>query len=81
MRLNHRQKKLVEEVVGSLREKYPDTQLVEITESPENPDTLWICVTAPDDEEREIRLRSLAAEKCMDVLCDYGYHMLVMPIY
>ena len=81
MRLNHKQEDLIEEIVGSIREKYPETQLVEITESPENPNTLWICVTAPGDEERELSLRSLAAEKCMDVLCDYGYHMLVMPIH
>ncbi|HHC24387.1 MAG TPA: hypothetical protein ENK58_03085 [Desulfobacterales bacterium] len=81
MRLNHKLEELVEGVVSSIRKKYPETQLVEITESPENPDTLWVCVTAPDDEEREIELRSFAAEKCTDVLCDYGYHILVMPIY
>ncbi|MCP3966244.1 MAG: hypothetical protein GY718_07810 [Lentisphaerae bacterium] len=80
-KLNHKQEELIEEVVDELKEKYPEIKLVDVTESPENPDTLWICITAPDDEDREIELRSFAADKCTDILCDYGYHMLVMPIY
>ncbi len=81
MRLNIKQEELVEELVNTLKEKYPETDFVEIKESPENPNTLWICITAPDDEDKEIELRSFAADKCTDILCDYGYHMLVMPIY
>jgi len=81
MRLNNRQEELIQELVSTLREKYPETDLVEVRESPKNPNSLWICITAPEDEEKEIELRSFAAEKCTDILCDYGYHLLVMPIY
>jgi len=81
MRLNNRQEELIQELVSTLREKYPETDLVEVRESPENPNSLWVCITAPEDEEKEIELRSFAAEKCTDILCDYGYHLLVMPIY
>ena len=48
-------------------------------EGPEDPETLWIEVTAPDDEDREMELREFAAEKVTDIQLDYGYHMLVMP--
>lgn len=47
--------------------------------SAENPSTLWIKVTAPEDEDREIEMREFASDKVLDILLDYGYHMLVMP--
>lgn len=77
MKMNLRQ----EELVAAIKEKYPEVNLVEVKESPETPDRLWVCITAPKDEDREIELRSFSAEKATDILCDYGYHMLVMPIY
>jgi hypothetical protein len=81
MKMNLRQEELVEELVAAIKGKYPEVNLVEVKESPETPDTLWICITAPKDEDREIELRSFSADKATDILCDYGYHMLVMPIY
>jgi len=36
-------------------------------------------MTAPEDEDREIKLRRFGSEKATDILLDYGYHMLVMP--
>jgi len=77
---NFKQEELIEIMIQSLKEKYPEINLIEITESPENPNTLWIKITSPKDEDRKLELRELAAEKCTDILCDYGYHMLVMPI-
>ncbi len=36
-------------------------------------------MTAPEDEDREIEMREFASDKVLDILLDYGYHMLVMP--
>ncbi|MDM8525702.1 hypothetical protein QUF80_20210 [Desulfococcaceae bacterium HSG8] len=77
--INFKQEELIEELVRTVREKFPETDLIEIRESSENPNTLWIRMTAPEDEEREADLREFSADKCTDILCDYGYHMLVLP--
>jgi len=66
--------------VNDLQKHFPDVRFVDISESPENPNDLWINVTEPDNEDREIELRKYFSEKCIDILMDYGYHMLVMPI-
>ena len=50
-----------------------------VTESPENSNDLWINVTAPEDEDREIELMEFASDKEADILVDYGYRIAVMP--
>ncbi|MDM8522866.1 hypothetical protein QUF80_05780 [Desulfococcaceae bacterium HSG8] len=77
--INFRQEELIDELINQIREKYPETELVGITQSPEDPESLWIRVTAPEDEDRKIELREFGNEKAADILLDYGYHMLVMP--
>lgn len=57
----------------------PEIRFVEVTESPEDPESRWVIVTAPEDEDLEIEMVRYASEKAMDILCDYGYHFLIMP--
>jgi len=80
MRINSKQRELIEGLVEDLNIHFPDVKFCDITESPENPNDLWINVTEPEDEEREIELIEFFGEKTIDILTDYGYHMLVMPI-
>ncbi len=54
--------------------------LFDITEGPENPDNVWINVTEPEDEDRDIELTEFFSEKCTDILMDYGYDISVMPV-
>ncbi|NJL59266.1 MAG: hypothetical protein HC887_06095 [Desulfobacteraceae bacterium] len=56
-------------------------KLLNITESPEDPESLWIRVTSPEDEDRRSELISYSCNKTMDILEYYGYHMLVMPLH
>lgn len=70
---------MIDSLMSDIRERYPEVELIKVVESAENPSTLWIRVTAPEDEEREIEMREFASEKVADILLDYGYHMLVMP--
>ncbi len=78
--INFKQEELIQGMMATLKAKYPEVDLVETREGPEDPNTLWVCVTTFENEDREIEFRELAAEKCVDVLLDYGYHLLVMPI-
>jgi len=77
--INFKQEELIEEVVNYVREKFPEVRFIGVSESPEDPGDLWIRVTSPEDEDRRSELISYACDKTMDILMDYGYHMLVMP--
>jgi hypothetical protein len=80
MRINFKQQELIEELLKDLEAHFPDVRFVDITEGPENPDNLWINVTEPEDEDREIELTEFFSEKCTDILMDYGYDISVMPV-
>ena len=80
MRINFKQQELIEELLEELEAHFPDVRFVDIMEGPENPDNLWINVTEPEDEDREIELTGFFSEKCIDILMDYGYDISVMPI-
>ncbi len=78
--INFKQEQLIEEVLNYVRERFPEVKLINITESPEDPESLWIRVTSPEDEDRRSDMISYSCKKTMDILEDYGYHMLVMPL-
>ncbi|OQX18348.1 MAG: hypothetical protein BWK80_38300 [Desulfobacteraceae bacterium IS3] len=80
MRINFKQQELIDGLVEALKEKFPEVRFVDVTESPENPNDLWINVTKVKDDDRFIELTDFCGEKSTDILMDYGYHMLVMPI-
>jgi hypothetical protein len=79
--LNFKQEELIRQLVKDIRATFPEVNFINVTPSPENPDELWIRVTAPADEEKEFELREFSANRTMDILLDYGYHMLVMPTH
>ncbi|MDM8522312.1 hypothetical protein QUF80_02980 [Desulfococcaceae bacterium HSG8] len=77
--INFKQEELIEELVNYVRERFPEAKFISVSESPEDPESLWVRVTSPEDEDRESALIEYSADKSMDILLDYGYHMLVMP--
>jgi hypothetical protein len=79
MRMNFKQKELILEFYNAIREKFPETEFISVTEGPENPDDLWINITAPANEDREDELIEFAGDKGTDILLDYGYYILAMP--
>jgi len=77
--MNFKQEELTREFFQMVREKFPEVGLIDITSSPEDPNDLWINVTAPADEEREFDLMDMASLRSADILLEYGYSILVMP--
>ncbi len=77
--INFKQEELIERLMDEIQAQYPEVELMDVMESPENPSTLWIRVSAPEDEDREIEMGEFAADIVSDIHLDYGYHMLVMP--
>lgn len=66
--------------MDQIRERFPEVSLIKTVESCEDPESLWVKVTSPEDEDRELELRAFASDKVTDILLDYGYHILVMPM-
>jgi len=76
--INFKQKELIQNFFKEMQEKFPETEFVSVTESPENPADLWINITALEDENREEELIAFASDKTSDILLDYGYYITIM---
>ncbi len=74
-----KQKGLVDKLFEAIKEKFSEIESISITESPEDPNDLWVNVTTPENKEREIELVEFASEKATDILLDYRYHISIMP--
>ncbi len=79
--INFKQQELIDDLLDAVKEKFPEIELVQITESPEDPADLWVNVTSPADDDRLLELVHFASDKSSDILLDYGYQILVMPTY
>ncbi|MBC8233239.1 hypothetical protein H8E77_27135 [bacterium] len=77
--INTKQQELIHELLEMVRQRFPEVKLLSVTESPENFNDLWINVSAPEDEDREIELMEFTSDKEADILVDYGYRIAVMP--
>ena len=77
--INFKQKELIDYLLKRVQKKFPEIELIEITHSPEDPNDLWVNVTKPEDEDREIELMEFASDIETDILLDYGYSIMIMP--
>lgn len=78
--MNFKQKELLEKLLQDIQAQFPEVEYLYTTPSPESRDEIWIHVTAPEDEDRELELIHFSGDKAMDILLDYGYPMLVLPV-
>jgi hypothetical protein len=60
-----------------VKEKFPEIELVSITPTAYNSDSIWVNIIYPNDEDREIELGEMASEITTDILLDYGYNILI----
>ncbi len=79
--INFKQHELIQDFFQTIKKNFSEIELIDVTESPEDPNDLWVNVTAPTDEEREIAMIELAGNKTADMLLDYGYYILIMPCH
>ena len=76
--INFKQEELARKLFSSLKHQFPEVSLINVTESPADPRAVWVNVTSPEDEDREIDLIEFAGEKTTDILLDYGYYISIM---
>jgi len=75
--MNLKQNELSQMLFEKLKRQFPELELVNITESTENPSHIWVNILMPEDEDREIEVREMASEISTDILLEYGYHILI----
>ena len=75
---NDKEIELSHGLFNQLKEQFPEIALAGITPSAENPQDVWVNLVMPEDEDREIALREIAAEISTEILLDYGYHITIV---
>ncbi|MDZ7289856.1 MAG: hypothetical protein ONB44_04905 [candidate division KSB1 bacterium] len=80
MRLNHKQEELIAQLAKEIEEKFPDIKFVEVLPSPEGENTLLLHFTQPDNDDRFMEIAEYSSERTTDILLDYGYHFVVLPV-
>jgi hypothetical protein len=78
LRMNHKQRELIEELFQTVHAKYPQTRITGYELNPDDKEHIWVIVEVMMDEDTEIELRTFAAELCTDILLDYGYAFSIM---
>ena len=75
--INFKQRELSNMLFDQLKARFPEIELVKIMESYENPEDIWVSIIMPEDEDRELELRDVAAEISTDILLAYGYSIMI----
>jgi len=77
--LNHKQQELAHHLFAAVQRRFPEIAFSSARLSPVDKESLWLYVSAPQDEDREIALREYAAELESDILQEYGYCITLKP--
>lgn len=77
--INFKQEELAKELFSIVKNEFPEVELINFSESPEDPNDLWVNITTPKDEDREIALIEFAGDRTVDILTGYGYYISIMP--
>lgn len=75
--MNLKEIELSNQIFATLKQQFPEIDLVEIVESPIQRDSVRVRIVMPEDEDREISMREKASEISTDILLEYGYHILI----
>jgi hypothetical protein len=76
--INFKQRELSNRLFEQLHARFPEIELAKITESYETPEDIWLHIIMPEDEERAMEMREIAAEISTDMLITYGYHITIV---
>jgi len=82
MALNHVQERLISELMDYAKIKYPQVELRTITESPDDPNRVWVVVKGIDwdDDDRVMDFTEYISDRETDILLEYGYSISLMPV-
>ena len=75
--INFKQIELGKVLFEKLANQFPEIRLVNISESVENPNHIWVNIIMLENDDREIEIRQTASEISTDILLEYGYHITI----
>jgi mitochondrial fission protein ELM1 len=75
--INFKQQELSEMLCDKLKKKFSDLEFVDIMESPENPNHIWVNIIMPEDDEKQLAIYKQAGKISTDILMKYGYMILI----
>jgi hypothetical protein len=78
MRLNHKQKELIDKLYQDVKEKFPEIEFKDLSVSPDDPEHIWINIVASLDDKRDIELSEFASELEADIDSEFGYRISIM---
>jgi len=64
---------LSHQLFDQLKAQFPEIELVSIGENRFQRDSIWVNITLPFNDNRNVALSELAGEISTDILMDYGY--------
>jgi len=76
--INFKQQELADKFYQTLKDKYPEIQFDRLTESPEDPSDLWLYVSVPYDDDKQIEMDKFAGMLTSDILVEHGWFILLM---
>jgi len=71
--INFKEMGLSNKLFDQLKAQFPEIELVSIRENMFQRDSIWVNITMPSDDDRNVALSELASEISTDILMDYGY--------
>lgn len=78
--MNHKPEELIAQLAEDIEKKFPEVKFVEAVPSPEGDNALLLRFTEPENDDRFMDILEYASERTTDILLDYGYHMVVVPV-
>ena len=75
--MNLKERELSSQLFTTLKQQFPEIDLVEIVESQVQTNSIRVRMIMPEDEDKEIEMREKSSEISTDILLDYGYHILI----
>jgi hypothetical protein len=73
------QQRVADEFLAALKTHYPEIEEMNRTTSPDDPEFIWIRVSAPMDDDRKEELQHRAAELEIEILLEYDYRISLIP--
>ncbi|NUM75741.1 hypothetical protein HUU40_15370 [candidate division KSB1 bacterium] len=78
--MDHKQEELIAQLAEDIEKKFPEVKFVEAVPNPEGESALLLRFTEPENDDRFMDILEYASERTTDILLDYGYHMVVVPV-
>ncbi len=76
---NPRMIELASEMMEKVRARFPEVRFLRYRNNPENENSIFIEVTAPDNEDRDLELSEFVADLGSDIALEYGFMIFVLP--